>query len=313
MNLPVAILVAVLLHLLILVGTEMFPGLRAAWIPDIPERPLQPQPLSFTFVDLPRELPEPDTTPEDAVASDRTRRASSQPPPEDAPPSPDPFSEGNTDQRVDSVPSPEVAPQQASAQAPPDPGQERASVAADTARDAPDASARPAAPEEMFPAPRDDAEEREEAREPAPEPLQEGLLGAMRPFSSRDVERFDHAGTASVSDFGPISFDTVGIDWGPYARRIVEIIRARWIERMPQAARLGLKGRSVISFRITVDGSVFAIVLEDGSGHRALDKAAEFSIEGAELPPLPPEFLDLGKEDVGVTFQFYYNMRIPKR
>ena len=167
---------------------------------------------------------------------------------------------------------------------------------------------------EMFPAPRQEATE---AEEPAPDreadPGLEGLMGAMRPFSSRDVQRFDNSGSASVTDFGPISFDTVGIDWGPYARKIVEIIRARWLERMPQAARLGLKGRSVLSFRITVDGNVFAIVLEDGSGHRALDKAAEFSIEGAELPPLPPEFLDLGKDDVGVTFQFYYNMRIPQR
>jgi hypothetical protein len=311
MNLPLALVLAALLHLLLLLGTEVFPGLRAAWIPQVPERPPQPQPLSFTFVDLPGEPPEPETPPEDALASDRTRRASSQPPPEELPPSPDPFSEGNTSQRVDSRSSPEPATPPArppgAEEARAEPRQEAADAAAEAARDAPGL---PASPEEMFPPPR------EEAPEPAPEatPGLEGLEAAMRPFSSRDLgDRFDNPAVASVTDFGPISFDTVGIDWGPYARKIVEIIRARWYARMPQAARLGLKGRSVISFRITLDGATFAIVLEDGSGHRALDKAAEFSIEGAELPPLPPEFLELGKEDVGVTFQFYYNMRAPRR
>ena len=56
-----------------------------------------------------------------------------------------------------------------------------------------------------------------------------------------------------------------------------------------------------------------AIALVDGSGTRPFDKAAQFAIEASELPPLPPEFLDIGKDDVGVTFQFYYNMRVPQQ
>ena len=113
---------------------------------------------------------------------------------------------------------------------------------------------------------------------------------------------------------GPVSFDTVGIDWGPYAKKIVQAIRRQWLERIPQAARMGLSGRAVMSFRIGPGGEVTAVVLEDSSGYRPLDKAAEFAIEAADpLPPLPPEFAELGRDDVGVTFQFYYNMRVPSR
>jgi TonB family protein len=305
MNLWVALIIALILHLLLLLGTDAFPGLRAAWLPDIPEQPPQPEPLNFTFVDLPQEPPEPEKPPENARPSDRTRAVASEPPPEDAPASPDPYAVGNTDQRIDSQPEPEPAPERAQpeqqAEAKPEPKKEAARPF-----DSPSV-----APQEMFPAPPGD--EQDKPVEEAEEEL-EGLDDMIRPFSSRDLgQRFDNSQAASVTDFGPISFDTVGVDWGPYARRIVEIIRARWIERLPPAARMGLKGRSVVSFRIRLDGGVFAIVLEDSSGTRPLDKAAQFAIEASDLPPLPQAFVEMGKDDVGVTFQFYYNMRVPQQ
>lgn len=305
MNLPVALVIALILHLLLLLGTEALPGLSAAWLADLPEPPRQPEPLKFTFVDLPQEPPEPEKPPENARPSDRTREAASEPPPDDTAVSPDPYAVGNTDQRIDSQPEQQPAPQRAQpqqqAEAQPEPEKEAARPF-----DSPSV-----APQEMFPAPPDD--EQDEPVEEAEKELQ-GLDDLLRPFSSRDLgQRFDNPQAVSVSDFGSISFDTVGVDWGPYARRIVEIIRARWIERFPPAAQMGLKGRSVVSFRIRLDGGVFAIVLTDGSGVRPLDQAAQFAIEAAKLPPLPQAFLEMDKEDVGVTLQFYYNMRVPKQ
>ncbi|MHC4924188.1 MAG: TonB family protein [Planctomycetota bacterium] len=301
MNLPVAVGIAILLHLLFLLGTEVLPGLRAAWLPEIPHRQ-QPEPLQFTFVDLPEEPPEPERPPENARPSDRTREVRSEPAPPEAEPSPDPFAQGNTDQRIDSQPAPEPAPERAQPErqpkAQPEPMKEQARQL-------------PPGAQEMFPAPPDDAAENQPEEE-VTEKL-EGLDEMLRPFSSRDLgQRFDNSQAASVTDFGPISFDTVGIDWGPYARKIVEIVRARWIERLPPAARLGLKGRSVVSFRIALDGGVSTIVLKESSGTRPFDKAAEFAIEASELPPLPQAFLEMGEDDVGVTFQFYYNMRVPQ-
>ena len=137
----------------------------------------------------------------------------------------------------------------------------------------------------------------------------------MRPSSMRVLgQRFDNLAAPTQHDFGPISFDTVGVDWGPYAKLITQLIRAQWIERIPPAAKMGLAGRSAISFRIAKNGEVSAIILVEGSGTRPLDKAAEFAIEAASpLPPLPDDFHDTGKDDVGVTFEFYYNMRPPRR
>ena len=299
MNMPVSLGIAVLLHLLLFLGMEMIPGLRAAWALDIPP-PKPPDPLQFTFVDLPEERPEPEAPPKNARASDRTRQVAQERPPEDAPKLPDPFSVGNTEQKVDSSPSQEP-PQPTGEQPQQEPGADPQ-------------------PQEMFPPP-----DREPGEQPPDQPTEpvdddtarkiEGLKQAVKPFSTQDLgQRYDNPGASSqMVDFGPISFDTVGIDWGPYAKEIVRIIRARWLERIPQAARMGIAGRAVISFRIRQDGGVFAIELEDGSGHRPLDKAAEYAIEASELPPLPPEFDSLGKEDVGVTFGFYYNLRPPNR
>jgi len=307
MNLPMALAIAVLLHLLLLLATEVLPGLRAAWLPDLSERPPRQEALQFSFVDLPQEPPEPEEPPENARASDRTRVAASEPPPEDAPVSPDPFALGNTDQRMDSQPEPEPAPERAQPQ-------QRAEVQPQTETSRP-MKPPSVTPQEMFPAPPGDERDepvKEAEEEPADEEL-EGLEELLRPFNTRDLgQRFDNPQAAPVSEFGAISFDTVGIDWGPYARRIVEIIRARWIERFPPAAQMGLKGRTVVSFRIRLDGGVFAIVLKDGSGVRPLDQAAQFAIEAANLPPLPETFLDLDEDDVGVTFEFYYNMRVPR-
>lgn len=309
MNLTLALAIALVLHLLLLLGVEMLPGLRAAWLLELPERPVRREPLHFTFVALPQEAPEPEKPPEDARPSDRARIAVSAPAPEDTPASRDPYAVGNTQQRMDSQAKTESAARRV-------PKQRVAALPVPKQRPFVSPSI---GPQEMFPAPPGDEgdEAREEAmeepEEEAADPL-EGLAELLRPFSTRDLgQRFDNPQAASATEFGAISFDTVGIDWGPYARRIVEIIRARWIERFPPAAQMGLKGRSVVSFRIRVDGAVFAVELKDSSGVRPLDKAAEFAIEAAQLPPLPEEFMDLDEEDVGVTFEFYYNMRVPRQ
>ncbi len=311
MNLPLAITLALLLHLLLLLGSEMFPGLGAAWSPEVSPRSTESEPLRFTFVDLAEERPEPERVPEDATASDRTRQAISERASELLPPSPDPFSQGNTDQRIDAQPALDPSPDRKQPQA--------VEAESSPARKTAPRQKVPVAAEPMFPAPQEEPEDNDS---PSSEPQDDteakmdALQRALRPFNTRDIgQRYDNQAPPALTDFGPISFDTVGVDWGPYARKIVEIIRARWFERMPQAARLGIAGRSILSFRIALDGGVSGIVLKDSSGYRPLDKAAEFAIEASELPPLPPSFLalDEDRESVGVTFEFYYNMRVPKR
>lgn len=295
LDLPQAVGLAVLIHLILFLGGEVRPDLLP-WAA-LGEEPPEPPPLRFEFVDVDREPPEPETPPEEAPASDRTRRAATPERPPDVPESRDPYAEGNTAARVVRPGTPEPAPP-----AEPEPRAEPGETAGRPPETVPEAPGERKAPETG----RDRAEEERKAQ---------AILDAARPFSLRELgQRYDNVGAPVNADFGTVSFDTVGVDWGPYAKVIVEIIRRNWIDRMPPAFEAGLKGRSVLSFRIAKDGTVSGIVLEDGSGVRPYDKAAEYAIEASDpLPPLPPAFGALDKEDVGVTFEFYYNLRPPTR
>lgn len=124
-------------------------------------------------------------------------------------------------------------------------------------------------------------------------------------------------------DIGTVSFDTAAIDWGPYARRMLQVIRRNWIDRLPPAALSGLRGVAVVNFRISRDGSVSNVSLVDSygvrpnargsaevtEGIRPFETTAVGAIEGSDLPPLPDIFEE---PDVGVTIAFYYNLRPPR-
>ena len=258
--------------------------------------------------------PEPETPPQNAPASDRTRRVATPEPPRPVPESTDPFSEGDTSEKIDLLPSPEIPPEPEAESEPP-PEVESAPEPEAAPPDAPEVAPRDAQePVTEEPGPRTP---QEDVSEDSSEDSRKGqaILDATRPYSLRELgQRYDNVAAPSNADFGTVSFDTVGVDWGPYAKQIVEIIRRHWIERLPPAFQAGLRGRAVVSFRIAKDGTVTTILLVDGSGVRPYDKAAEFSIEASSpLPPLPPEFNSLDKDDVGVTFEFYYNLRPPSR
>jgi hypothetical protein len=124
-------------------------------------------------------------------------------------------------------------------------------------------------------------------------------------------------------EIGTVSFDTAAIDWGPYARLMLQVVRRNWIERLPPAALSGLRGVAVVNFRIARDGSVSALSLVDSygvrlkplggaevtEGVRPFETTAVAAIEVSELPPLPEIFEE---PDVGVTIAFYYNLRPPR-
>jgi len=106
---------------------------------------------------------------------------------------------------------------------------------------------------------------------------------------------------------GPVILsDTQGVDFGPYLARIVYITKRNWYAVMPEAARLGEKGRVSIVFEILKDGSVPQLNLVAGSGAEALDLAALSAIKASiPFPPLPTEFT--GRHLV-LQFTFLYNL-----
>jgi TonB family protein len=106
-------------------------------------------------------------------------------------------------------------------------------------------------------------------------------------------------------DSGPLSFDTVGYDWGAYAAEMIRKIKRNW--DVPALARYGVKGRLTIRFFIMKDGHVEGERILAGSGTPPFDNAAFQAIaRSSAFRPLPD---DLGHDREGVTVTFFYNLR----
>ncbi|HYK35627.1 TonB family protein [Alloacidobacterium sp.] len=115
-----------------------------------------------------------------------------------------------------------------------------------------------------------------------------------------------HPGETGAID---ILSDTMGVDFGPYIRRIIYDTERSWWPIIPESARppLNKQGKVGIRFRILPDGSVKQMILEFPSGDVALDHAAWGGITGASpYPPLPKEFKGPYLE---LRFYFLYNIR----
>ncbi|MGH9344159.1 MAG: TonB family protein [Terriglobia bacterium] len=111
----------------------------------------------------------------------------------------------------------------------------------------------------------------------------------------------------NFSTSGPIILsDTRGVDFGPYLAQILMIVRENWYAVIPEAARLGERGRTSLVFEILKDGSVPQLRLVGPSGKDSLDRAAEAGIRASiPFPPLPKEFTG---NHLVLQFNFFYNM-----
>jgi TonB family protein len=101
--------------------------------------------------------------------------------------------------------------------------------------------------------------------------------------------------------------DPQGADFKPYLMQILSIVRANWRRVIPESARMGtLRGRAVIEFIISRDGTIPKLVTSDSSGLEPLDRAAVAGLSMSNpLPPLPADFKGY---QVRLAFSFAYNM-----
>jgi TonB family protein len=98
--------------------------------------------------------------------------------------------------------------------------------------------------------------------------------------------------------------DTMGVDFGPYLKRILQDVRQNWYNAIPESAQMK-KGKLAIEFAITKDGKVAGMKLVTSSGDVPLDRAAWAGITASDpFPPLPTEF---GGEYLALRFIFFYN------
>ena len=87
--------------------------------------------------------------------------------------------------------------------------------------------------------------------------------------------------------------DTMGVDFGPYIKRLLIRIRAAWIPLLPEETEppLNKEGMTLIRFRIEPDGHLSYMHLDDSTHDPAIDRAAWSSINSqGQFPPLPAEF-----------------------
>lgn len=86
---------------------------------------------------------------------------------------------------------------------------------------------------------------------------------------------------------------TDGVDFKAYLARSLAVVKRNWYALIPESARQGERGRTVVQFRILRDGNVPAdeAVLFSSSGRSDLDRAALAAIRvSSPLAPLPAGF-----------------------
>ncbi|HET9363715.1 MAG TPA: energy transducer TonB [Candidatus Angelobacter sp.] len=101
--------------------------------------------------------------------------------------------------------------------------------------------------------------------------------------------------------------DTLGVDFGPYMKRLHYTVQNHWDPLIPESALPPVmkKGVVVIQFSIGKDGRVTGMKLISSSGDTALDRAAWGAITDAiPLPKLPAQFAGQYLE---LRARFYYN------
>jgi TonB family protein len=117
-------------------------------------------------------------------------------------------------------------------------------------------------------------------------------------------------GGAKALDQAEILTDTMGVDFGPYLTRIVQVVKANWYNLMPPSVYPPLlkQGKLSLEFVILKDGEVNGMTLHTSSGDVALDRAALASITASNpFPPLPKEFPG---QVLGLRFYYFYNLNV---
>jgi len=134
----------------------------------------------------------------------------------------------------------------------------------------------------------------------------ENLKQALSDLKSGEYKfQFNNPSYLRDGAYGTMSFDTQDFPWGDYARKIYLIIRNNWYQRIPLAAREGIRGWVCQRFVIEKDGTISSVRAVRPSGVAPFDKSSADALEASSrLPPLPPDFPEANE---GVTFCFYYN------
>ncbi|MGC1580627.1 MAG: TonB family protein [Candidatus Acidiferrales bacterium] len=99
---------------------------------------------------------------------------------------------------------------------------------------------------------------------------------------------------------------TGGVDFNQYIIKMLKAVKQDWNAAMPDAARAGQKGKTVVQFRILRNGKAKRFSIEVSSGSDVLDKAAIKGIrDSSPFDPLPPAFKG---RYIDLRMVFLYNL-----
>jgi len=139
---------------------------------------------------------------------------------------------------------------------------------------------------------------------------EQGLAANHGQYGSGQAGEFGSPGRsgAKALDQAEILTDTMGVDFGPYLTRVVQIVKQNWYTLMPPSVYPPIlkQGKLSIEFVILKDGKATGMVVHTSSGDVALDRAAWGSITDSNpFPPLPKEFPG---QVLGLRFYYFYNI-----
>ena len=275
----VSIMVHAALLALLLFLPDWLPERRVAQLMPPPEEQQRQDQPRFVFVAPKLELP-PTRQPDRVELSDldRSARATERAP---ALQNPLPFARGNSSERTEESPDERMKGQGPA----PQPAPESPAVEVPQPLD-----------------PRNDPQMAMMQRPPLHPPAGGSLGEALKNLQKYvQKESFDNQ-KGQTQEFGPLQFDTKGVEFGPWIRRFVSQVRRNWF--VPYAA-MTMRGRVVITFNVHRNGTLTDVTVVRPSEIDSFNTAAVNALLASNpTTPLPPEYPD---DRAFFTATFYYN------
>jgi TonB family protein len=280
--------VSIMVHAVIVAALFLAPQYLERFLPARPvppppeERPQREDAPRFVFVQPRVDLP-PLRQPDRVEMSDVDRSART---PEKTPSlsNPLPMARGNSTERTESTPEEKMRGEGPAPQpAPPAPPVEMPSIADQRQADM-----------AMM-------------QKPQMQPPAGGSLGEALKNLQKYVQKesFDNQ-KGQAQEFGPLQFDTKGVEFGPWIRRFVSQVRRNWF--VPMAA-MTMRGRVVITFNVHRNGALTDVTVVRPSEIDSFNTAAVNALLASNpTTPLPPEYPD---DKAFFTVTFYYNESPP--
>lgn len=269
-----AVLLALLLHavvfiLYLITPAEWFQAIRV-----VPVVPNSEQQLTYTRVEPLRELPR--MPKQLAPPSDLDRRSSTIEKPL-LPKEPDPFSKGNTPDKVEGAAAEKMKGPESPTPSPADAAQASKLLPADNGFQS-------------------------QAPKPAGGNLGQSLKNLQQYLKDQN---FDNQKGGNTDTDAAIQFDSKGVDFGSWLRRFEQQVRRNWF--IPQSAMM-LSGHVVLTFYVHKNGAISDLQVIAPSNVTSFNSSSFNALKLSNpTVPLPPEYPD---EKAFFTVTFLYNERI---